>query len=261
MKKVLITAAAVALMAAGQANAADIYRAPEAGGSYKDAYVPADSWTGFYVGVNGGYAWSASGDLYAYPANAGGRGGNPAFGGINPEGGFGSGQIGYNWQGALGSPHLVLGLEADIQGADISASGNDAYTPPNTWKSSVDWFGTVRGRLGYAFNGTLIYATGGFAYGNVDNSLYLPATHTRNAATYQFDGIATGYTVGGGVEYKIAPAWSVKGEYQYIDLGENDPGGIPIKQVFPGINAGDNALHTVRLGLNYRILPGYEPLK
>jgi outer membrane immunogenic protein len=262
-RALLIGISALAVIAAGQANAADMY-VPAPAGSLKDGpYLPADSWTGLYLGVNGGYGWGASSDLFSYPAANNGRIAIPAFGGIDPKGWFGGGQIGHNWQGVLQNPHLVLGLEADIQASDISASATDFDTPASTWKSSAGWFGTVRGRLGYAFGGTLLYATGGLAYGHVSNSYTLPATHIHGVETFQFDGIATGYAAGGGTEFKIAPAWSVKSEYQYINLGEHDPtwAGHSVKQAFAGIKVDDNAFHTVRLGLNYHIGSDAEPLK
>ncbi len=234
-------------LALASANAADIYQAP-AGGGYKDSYVPVASWTGFYVGVNGGYGWSESSDQLAWTEA-------PAFYGLDPKGGFGGGQIGYNWQGFY-HPNFVFGVEADFQGGDLSASGTDGIF---NYSSNLDWFGTVRARLGYALDRTLIYATGGFAYGGVTNDVSngVAATH------YRFDDTATGYVVGGGVEYKLTPAWSLKAEYQYINLGKNDPvnpAGAKFSNL-PTTTLDDDAYHTIRLGLNYHLLPGYEPLK
>src|SRR5262249_22306178 len=126
------TLTSIAALAA--ANAADMYRAPEpVMGGYKDApWMPA--WSGFYIGVNGGGAWSVDNDKFAKPANA--------FGGISPSGGFGGGQIGYNWQ----SSHFVLGVEADLQGASVEDKATDFLG--TVAKSRLDFFGTVRGRLG-----------------------------------------------------------------------------------------------------------------
>jgi outer membrane immunogenic protein len=235
--------------ALASANAADIYRGPEPfAGGYKDGPV-VQSWAGFYVGVNGGGAWSAD-KQFAVP---------PAFHGIDPQGGFGGGQIGYNWQG-IWHPHLVLGVEADIQGAGID---DKATALGATFKSHLDWFGTVRGRLGYAFGPSLLYATGGFAYGGLRNEIDTGGIAFKNHDT------ATGYTVGGGWEYKFNPAWSVKAEYQYINLGRNDPSanvGAPFGTVNlctfgVGLVCHDDAFHTVRAGINYHIRPAYEPLK
>ena len=232
---VFASASVLALTAA--AHAADIYvSAPAGPGGYKDTWSP--TWAGFYVGVNGGWAWAAK-DQWVDPV--------VNFSGIRPEGGFGGGQIGYNWQ----SGHFVLGAEVDIQGAGISDKGRD---PPftDTFKSRLDYFGTVRGRLGYAFGSSLLYATGGFAYGGIKNDLDIFKNHET----------ATGYTIGGGWEYKFSPAWSVKAEYQYINLGRNDPhfNGANVCTI-PGLRCEDDAFHTVRAGVNYHIGTAYLPLK
>src|SRR5215469_15465510 len=101
LRRIVITAASAVVLAAS-ANAADMYRAP-AGGGYKDMPYVGVNWSGLYVGVNGGGAWNSthSDDL------------------MDPTGGFGGGQIGYNWQGVW-HPNLVLGIEADFQGAGVS---------------------------------------------------------------------------------------------------------------------------------------------
>ena len=128
------------------ANAADIYRGGLKDGPPPPIYVAAPIWSGFYIGVNGGYGWTAN------------------DGPLAPEGGFGGGQIGYNWQGLFGYSPWVIGIEADIQGAGISDSVSDVL---GSQENSLNWFGTVRGRIGYAAGPALIYATGGFAYGEV----------------------------------------------------------------------------------------------
>ncbi|HZV21755.1 MAG TPA: outer membrane beta-barrel protein, partial [Hyphomicrobiales bacterium] len=158
-------------------------------GGYKDAplpYVAAVNWSGAYGGFNVGTGWLAD-DGSAL---------------LSPSGGFAGGQIGYNWQGVFGmGPNWVLGVEADLQGSGIEDSSSGL-------KSSLNWFGTIRGRVGYAFGSTLVYATGGFAFGEVENTVF-PARATETQ---------TGYAVGGGVEYRFNPTWSIKGEYQFISL-------------------------------------------
>jgi outer membrane immunogenic protein len=209
-------------VALSSANAADVYR-----GSYKDgpAYV-AVNWSGFYAGVNVGYGGAADDSSSV----------------LSPSGGFGGGQIGYNWQGVFGlGPNVVLGIEADLQGSGLEDSAFFA-------KSSLNWFGTVRGRIGYAFGPTLVYATGGFAFGEVENTVVpLRVTETQ-----------TGYVIGAGVEYKLNPAWSVKGEYQFISLDASDPlGAGPL-----GLTSGNRSeVNTVRVGLNYHFGQSFEPLK
>jgi outer membrane immunogenic protein len=214
-----LTLASVVALAAGSANAADMYRG-EAGG-YKDApvYAPVTSWTGFYAGLNAGYGWSADN------------------GSDTPAGGFGGGQIGYNWQGGLGlGHHVVLGVEADLQASAISGT--------QVRESDLNYFGTVRGRIGYAFDRTLVYATGGFAYGQVENK---PVSETQ-----------TGYVLGGGIEYKFNPSWSLKAEYQFLSLDASDVNGAGSL----GFSNSDRSeVHTVRAGINYHVGHGYEPLK
>jgi outer membrane immunogenic protein len=211
------------VVALASANAADIYRAP-AGGGYKDgpAYATVN-WSGLYLGVNGGYGEDAN-SL------------DPGF--SNPNGGFGGGQIGYNWQG-MWHPNLVLGVEADIQGSGISA------TTLGIFKSELDWFGTVRGRLGYAFDRVLIYGTGGFAYGGVKNTFFPGETQT-------------GWVAGGGVEYKFSPAWSAKAEYQFLSLDGTDASGAGR---LGDAELGRTEVNTFRVGVNYFVGRGYEPLK
>jgi outer membrane immunogenic protein len=237
-----LAGAAFILSASGSGFAADLPRkAPVKAPPPPPA--PVYSWTGFYIGGNGGYAWSESSDQLANFNNVN------LFHGLSPKGGFGGGQIGYNWQG-LWHPQLVLGVEADFQGAGIRDSA--------TWvpfgqvtavsESKLDWFGTVRGRLGYAFDSVLVYATGGFAYGHVHNS-----QADNRPIIFTVERTATGYAVGGGVEYKFAPAWSVKAEYQFINLGKNDPVSA-IQGSFTSFQTklNDDAYNTFRVGLNYQ---------
>jgi outer membrane immunogenic protein len=200
------------------------------------------SWTGFYVGINGGGGWSANNDQLRDLSNPG-----FPFRGLSPDGGFGGGQIGYNWQ--MG--HLLLGLETDIQGSDFRDRVHWALA---TSESDVDWFGTLRGRIGFATDRVLVYATGGWAYGGVRNE-------EIGVNRYVADNTASGYTVGGGVEFRLTPAWSLKTEYQYINLGMNDPvtaTGVRLSS-FPGVAVRDDAFNTFRVGLNYRFGADYPP--
>ncbi len=195
-KSILGLALAGALiLAAFPAGAADVYSGPIGpAGGYKDGpFVPVATWTGFYVGVNGGYAFD----------------GHDRHGGIEDDGGFGGGQIGYYWQGAFGlHPNLVLGVEADFQGSGIDNSRygtltfNNGNIDPDLHKRSIDDFGTVRGRIGYAFGPTLAYFTGGFAYGNKNNEF----DDLTTGNVYKDSGMHAGYVLGGGLEYKLNPA-------------------------------------------------------
>ncbi len=236
-------------VAIASANAADMY-VPSPAGGYKDGPVAAPLWNGAYIGINGGYGWGADANLasyYDYPSGL-------VQSSFAPQGWFGGGQIGYNWQpGGQGgfkdgpaAGNLVFGIEADIQGADISGSETVGTA---TAKTNLDWFGTVRGRVGYAVGAALLYGTGGAAFGGVQDKLTVGGTTKTHSAT------DTGYAAGGGVEYAFAPSWSGKVEYQYINLGNDTVTNTPDSATF------NHEYNTVRLGLNYHILPGYEPLK
>jgi outer membrane immunogenic protein len=211
-------------------------------GGYSGPVYAVVNWSGFYGGVNGGGAWSDFSDQLAYPGT---------IGGVSPSGGFGGGQIGYNWQNG----YFVFGIETDIQGAGISDKTTDSFG--DTVKSSLDYFGTVRGRFGYAFGSSLVYFTGGFAYGGIKNEANFPgiSNYVRNTT-------ATGYVVGGGWEYKFSPAWSAKLEYQYVDLGRNNPvDSFFGPYAFNGGVVHDDAFQTIRVGVNYFFTPEYVPLK
>ncbi|KAI96005.1 porin [Rhodomicrobium udaipurense JA643] len=211
------------------ANAADIYRAP-APTTYAPPppIVQPNTWAGFYVGVNGGYAWGAGDD-------------DTMRGDVS--GGFGGGQIGYNFQ----SGNFVYGLETDLQAGRITGKSDDYAS-----KESTDWFGTLRGRLGYAFGNTLLYGTGGFAYGGVNQKL------TYADVLFSNDDTRTGWTAGAGIEYKVSGNWSLKGEYQYVDFGKED-----LSSAAGTIEGPETSFHTAKIGLNYRLgsSSSYEPLK
>ena len=111
--------------------------------------------------------------------------------------------------------------------------------------TDVNWYGTVRGRLGYAFNNVLVYGTGGLAYGGVDSRI-------ENSSTYKVSSTNTGWTAGGGVEYMFAPNWSGKIEYLHIDLGWT-PEPLSLKS--------ETEFDVVRAGVNYHVGSVYQPLK
>lgn len=213
-------------------------------GGFRDgpAYV-ALNWSGFYGGVNAGVGTSGNNQLVD-PTEP--------FGGVAPSGGFGGGQLGYNWQASS----FVLGIETDLEGAGIQDNRWDNVGKGYQYTSSLTDFGSVRGRVGFALSHTLIYATGGYGFG----------TLTKTSTDYghqTFSGLASGYVLGGGVEYLINPSWSVKAEYQYLNLGKNDICGVGSCFSDPA-NAGaqkDDDYHTVRVGVNYHFDSGAFPLK
>ena len=230
MRKLFAAAGVLVLSAAG-AGAADIpARAP----AYKaPAFVaPAFSWTGFYVGANLGYGWGdASGTIGVTGAGTG-----PLSG--DADGILGGVQAGYNWQ----TGPWVFGIEADIQatGAEGPVTGSPgAATIAATYRQP--WFGTIRGRLGYAFDRTMVYVTGGGLYGEGE----LEGTITTTGA-FKSSEIGWTYTVGGGVEHMFMPNWSAKLEYLYAGTPDRFP--TPPNTV--GLTGSADS-HIVRAGINY----------
>jgi outer membrane immunogenic protein len=192
-------------------------------------------WNGFYIGGNVGGAWNSSHDTVS-PT---GCFVNPAVlcGGpltTNPlrtdtssmtgAGFTGGGQFGYNWQ----RERWVLGLEADVSyvGINDSVTINRAVAPPltGTWLHSEtdnsSWLATFRGRVGATVVPSfLVYATGGLAVGQVRSSSTSAFSTTGDGYAGSSDSTKTGWTVGAGGEWMIAPRWSIKAEYLYVDLG------------------------------------------
>jgi outer membrane immunogenic protein len=261
------TLASIAALAA--THAAEIASAPQpSAGGYKDVPV-FTNWTGYYVGVNGGGGWDAEDRRNIVITTTPALGGYPATTrGFDANGGFGGGQIGYNWQGAFFGPSIVFGVEADIEGSNIHDGFHDrvlnAFGDTLNTKRGVDWFGTVRGRLGYSFGNFLVFGTGGFAYGEVHNRFFnvLPVAPI-GTVNLRRDRTETGFAAGGGIEYMFAQCWSVKAEYQFIDLGsyrlsalEVPPSGFTFTT-----NKIDNDFHTLRVGVNYHFGSVYQPLK
>jgi outer membrane immunogenic protein len=206
--------------AAYPAGAADLparpaYRAP--------VVAPIFNWTGFYVGVYGGYAF--------------GSGNTSGF-----DGGIAGGTIGYNWQGA-GSP-WVFGIEADGGWTNFgdSASATVGGVSVSVF-SEAQATATIRARLGYAWERTLLYVTGGGAWARNEIGLNV-AIAGVGAAGISDTQNHFGFAVGGGVEQAFAPNWSAKVEYLYLGLGSETYFGL--------VSSGDIDVHTIKAGLNYR---------
>jgi outer membrane immunogenic protein len=201
-KRILAISVATATVAAGIASAADLPRGPA---PYYPAPVSVYNWTGLYAGLNLGYEW-----------------GKVTNSSVDPSGVAGGGQIGYNWQ--IGQ--FVFGGEADIQ----ASAADDTFAP---YKFSNPWFGTVRGRAGFAINNVLLYGTLGLAYGDLQAQLGgLDESKTL-----------VGWTGGLGMEVGFTPNWSAKVEYLYMDLGSR----------FYTLTGADNGLQAsyLRFGVNY----------
>jgi outer membrane immunogenic protein len=261
MTTALMTTALVALAGVNAANAADMaLKAPPPPAGY--------NWTGFYIGANGGYSWGKASSSFT-------AGGAPApfSSSQRMDGWLGGGQIGYNWQGP-NSP-WIFGLEADIQ----ATGQRDTFTAPaivlvpppgalplptttaiGSLTEKLPWFGTVRGRIGFApAPRWMLYATGGLAFADVQSSggvavstgfAGAPPIFT-GATSATFNNDRTGWTVGGGAEWAVSGAWSVKVEYLYMDFGTVNnaftaPAPVPV--IGSSTHVTDNIF---RVGLNY----------
>lgn len=208
---------ALALLTVAPALAADL---PSRMVTKAPAYVQIYNWTGFYIGVHGGYGW---GDL-----DVGGFG-------TDQSGGFAGAQVGYNWQ-APGS-NWVFGVELDSAWANIEESATFGGV---TVASDTNYIGSLRGRVGYAWDRTLLYVTGGLGWAN--NEISASAPFGGAILAFSESNTHFGYALGAGMEYAFSGPWSVKGEYVYYGLGNES---------YSGANA-DLSIHTVKLGLNYR---------
>ncbi|MFG1401752.1 outer membrane protein [Xanthobacter sediminis] len=235
MKRFLLATAALAALSAPAAAADLATKYP-----VKAIAAPVFSWTGFYIGANAGYG----GDKFSYNEYTAYSLINTRS--INSSGFFVGGQLGYNYQFAN---NVVVGLETDIQWSNISGTVSD--TSPffyQSFGSTIDYFGTIRARLGYAFDRFLPYITGGAAYGRTSTDIsggLCGAFLSCSIASTNW-----GWTLGGGVEYAITNNWTFKTEYLYVDLGNNDVVGANWG-LGDSINV-DSKFHTVKAGVNYK---------
>jgi outer membrane immunogenic protein len=227
------------------------------------------SWTGFYVGANVGYGYGndhtqtddamPSLALTSEPGTS-----------VTPKGVVGGVQLGYNWQA---SPHWLIGFEADLQGAAQTDTVCSSFVCLNQTSTSVgsgtnfvtvqhqlDYFSTVRGRLGAVVNNTLFYATGGAAFAhvkqtvNVNSSISTPPIFAAAATTQDM----IGYTVGGGIEAMLWGGWSAKAEYLYMNLGSISTAfniGAPPNVATLTTNSTVHD-HIVRIGASYHLDQG-----
>lgn len=273
MKSELLTGVAVAaLLVATPALAAPPALQPAA-----QVY----NWTGYYVGGNVGYSWGDVTSAFEAPGfssslGPGGFGGLPTSSfpvSLKLDGIIGGVQIGRNWQM---DSRWVLGIEADFQGSaekartsfshsyDCEGDGslaNGACGLGQTRSAKIHWFDTVRARLGVLVSpSTLVYATGGLAWGKVSVSGTVTDDPGNTGASFRFgqSQVNFGYAVGAGVEgaFPDSNKWTWKVEYLYLDLGSLSGSGFePITGNLYGWNARftDNIL---RAGVNYRL---YQP--
>jgi outer membrane immunogenic protein len=188
MNRVAVACVGLLALAGGSAAAADLPRYYQPGPVYNPIYT----WTGFYIGINGGGGW--------------GRSQWDGLDTFDVSGGLIGGTVGYNWQFG----QALIGAEGDIDWSSIK--GTTTVLCPGGCETRNKWLATVRGRLGYTFDRFLPYFTGGLALGDINATLPVPVLPGGSVSS-------AGWTVGAGLEVGLVSNVSLKAEYLYVDLG------------------------------------------
>ncbi|MGX5803373.1 outer membrane beta-barrel protein [Bradyrhizobium sp. Arg314] len=224
MKSILLATAAL-VAATGSAFAADVLAQEPVASTY--------NWTGLYVGAQAGYEWAKTG--YSFSNGAPG-------GSFTPSGFVGGVYVGYNHQ--FDSP-LVVGLEGDIEYANVKDSFNNPFGFNSAGSADLRWQGSVRARVGYAFDRFLPYVTGGVAFGN-----FRFEGGPNPATLMSWSKTKTGWTIGAGLEYAFTDKWSARVEYRYTDFGTANGNLAPaFSTVVESMKVRD---HAVRVGVSYK---------
>ena len=198
------------------------------------------SWSGFYLGIEGGGSWADTRHTNALNGIHSGD--------VGISGGLLGGTYGYNVQ--LGS--WVFGLEGDFSWSGINKTFDDSVpdqffctVPESPLKcvTNLRWFGTNRARIGYAWDRLLVYGTAGVAFGKIEGTLVNAPFLVSSG-----DNTGAGFIFGGGVEWAFAPAWSVKAEYLHTDLGNQTT--YTVITTIPE-NVSLTNINIVRVGINY----------
>ncbi len=181
--------------------------------------VPVFTWAGPYVGGHVGYAFGH------YKGNVFDDFGDYTSFSTGFDGFIGGGHIGWNWdvnQFGLNLNHWVIGIEGDVDGtaanrtvtAFIPANGIfPGFAPLVSANADLGVQASVRGRIGYAWDRVLLFATGGVAFADFSTNISTPFGYDSRSST------RTGWTVGAGVEYAISDNWLIRAEYRYADFG------------------------------------------
>jgi outer membrane immunogenic protein len=258
MKKKLLITAGVLALGTGLASAADLparmpVKAPPVVATVYD-------WTGFYFGGNAGGKWGRFDDTVRTPTGA-------ALGiTSDSDASFvGGGQVGYMWQ----TGQFVFGVEGDIDGTRLRNNFTAVapvvapFVAGDVFSLQNDWQASARGRLGWAADRVLLYVTGGAAWGNLKatgTTIASTVPGALPAGTLSLDRTLFGWTVGGGVDFGIAPNWSIGAEYRFTRFN-NDNNGNALGTLGGTILTLDQRLdtHEVTARLNYHFNMGGAP--
>lgn len=264
MKRILLASVA-ALGLAGTASAADLaVKAPV-------VYAPAFTWTGCYLGVNGGWigsdeSYSTNWNTWGVPDPVATASTTNSYGPKDSAGTVG-GQFGCQTQ--IGS--WVIGGEWDWNWSGLTEDNtfyyNNAaglFTAPyyQYTHKQMDWFTTVRARLGLAWDRVLVYATGGLAYAGLDSYTHIDFTNTVGIdGNGAYDKNRFGWTVGGGLEWAFANNWTAKAEFLYMDFGSFDyispTNYSAVEYFYTHVDAKE---YVARVGINYLFHTGGAPV-
>lgn len=231
------------------------------------------SWDGFYAGVNAGVGWNDNSAgvsfdttdplLNGFIAYARENGVFPSSFAPKLRGGIVGAQAGYNWQV---DPQVVLGFEADFQGASLNGSETQVPIVPfypvtsTTVTRSLDWFSTARARIGLlATPELMVFVTAGLSLGETElglstvNEDYGCIVNGTICADDSATAVNVGWVAGAGIEASLAPNWSVKAEYLYVDLGDREA--TIASSTAPILFDVSSSLATqiIRVGVNYHV--------
>ena len=267
MKKLVLIGVAVAVLSL-PAMAADL---PRKAPAPLPPPAPVYNWTGFYVGVNGGWGWAKTEATVAQTGNGGTLDFNPASLSTRANGALFGGQVGYNYQ--FGS-NWVLGIEGDFDGTGMSKSAgvvfpsllvtglgrNDGFAG----SAKIDWLATVRGRLGYTWGPGMAYITGGGAWEEVNYSALVSSISASGVFGTSVAGSLsktnTGWTLGAGFEYMLTPNWIARAEYLYYNFHNDSTLALtfPANPCASATTCGANVsvdsknVNVLRVGLSYK---------
>ncbi len=202
MKKMLLMSTALLTLASGASMAADLSRPPPAAPVYTKAppMMTLFTWTGCYVGGNGGGVWATK-DVTDTATGL-------SLGSISVSGGIAGAQVGCNYQFA---GNWVIGAQGDFDWSGASGSINDVFAFTDTVK--IKSLASATGRVGYAFDRFLAYVKGGGAWETDDYSSTGPGVSVTLSDT------RSGWTIGGGGEYAFTDWLTGFVEYDYYDFG------------------------------------------
>ena len=227
MKRILLVGV-LALAISGPAFAADLPAAPPPRAAYVPAPPPVFSWTGFYIGINGGYGFGQS-KWTSTPLGT--------IGGFSTNGPLAGATLGGNYQWG----QFVAGIEGDFDWQNLRGSQTNGPCAAVSCATASNWISTIRGRAGFAMDRALLYVTGGGAFANVKPSTGILPYGGGNQP---------GWTAGGGVEFAMTDNWTAKFEYLYahfqsatcnvVNCGVAAPAGASLRESM------------VRVGVNYK---------